>query len=120
MNRIEAYQTFWQSFGLTAYDETTVPDNAQMPYITYMVQESEFDTTVYNTASIWYKGTTWSDVTQKSFEISDAIGIGGIIVPCDNGALWIKRGTPFAQRMSDPDTLVRRIYLNVEVEFFND
>ena len=118
MNRIEAYQWFWQSFDLNAYEETTVPDDAQMPYITYQVQMSEFETTMYNTASLWYKGTSWSAVTQKSMEIYDAIGYGGVVLHCDEGAFWIKRGTPFAQRMSDPDTLVRRIYLNVEVENF--
>lgn len=117
-DRMQAYQDFWESFGISAYEETTVPDDAVMPYITYQVQMSSFNETVFNTASVWYKGTSWADITSKTLEISDAIGLGGIIIPCDDGALWIKRGTPFAQRMSDVDSLVRRMYLNIEVEYF--
>ena len=51
-------------------------------------------------------------------EIGAAIGLGGKIIPFDGGKLWIKRGTPFAQRMSDENEQIRRIYLNVEVEYF--
>ena len=39
-------------------------------------------------------------------------------VKIDGGRMYIARGTPFAQRMSDVDDMVRRIVLNVTVEFF--
>jgi hypothetical protein len=37
MNKSQALQSFWESFGIPAYNEYTVPDNAEMPYITYSV-----------------------------------------------------------------------------------
>ena len=120
MNAVQAYQNFWQSFGINAYDETTVPPDATMPYITYMVIEGSFDESIYPSASIWYKGTSWEDVTQKAYQINDSIGYGGMIIPYENGAFWIKRGTPFMQRLSDTDSLVRRILLNLEVEFISE
>lgn len=35
MNKAQAIQAFWESFGVPAYEESTVPDDAVMPYITY-------------------------------------------------------------------------------------
>ena len=120
MDKFQALQTFWSSFGIDAYDESTVPTGdfrPELPYITYSVEVSDFYRPVYLNASIWYYGASWSAITTKLSEVSSAIGLGGKILPVDGGGLWIKRGFPFAQRMSDPDDMVRRIYLNIEAEF---
>lgn len=37
----------------------------------------------------------------------------------DNGRLFITKGTPFAQRMTDEDDMVRRIYINITAEYFS-
>lgn len=118
MNKIQAYQAFWTSFGLPAYDETHVPDGAQLPYITIEVSEDFFDNDLALTASIWYRSESWKDITEKAMAISEAIGRGGRIVPYDGGGIWIRRGSPWAQRMSDTeDDMIRRIVLNVIVEY---
>lgn len=118
-----ALHSFWSSFGLKAYDESTVPDNAMEQnngaYITYGVSTSTFEDPVPLHASIWYRDTSWSDITAKADEISKGIGYGGKLVPFDGGYLWIVRGVPFAQRMEDDDDQVRRIYLNIMVEFLS-
>lgn len=114
MDKWQALQAFWGSFGIPAFDTSSVPSSAEMPYITYEAGKSEFDENVALTASIWYYSESWAAISQKADEISRAIGNGGIVT---NG-LWIKRGIPFAQRMSDPDARIRRIVLNIEVEFF--
>lgn len=120
MNEYQAYQSFWASFGIPAYDESTVKEDTNLPYITYNVLSASFDETVYPSASIWYRGTSWESITEKEKQIEDYIGRGGVVVPFENGAIWIKRSSPFAQRMSDPDDLIRRIYLNLEVEFWKE
>lgn len=117
MDKIQAYHNFWQSFQIPAYDETTVPDGAVLPYITYNVLSGGFEDSLYPTASLWYRGTSWEEITLKSDTIFAVIGTGGVLVPFDGGAVWIKRGQPFAQRMSDPDSLIRRIMLNLEIEY---
>lgn len=120
MDKYQALQSFWESFGIDAYDESTVPTGEhkpELPYITYDVVVSDFYRPVNLHASIWYYGTSWSAITTKLSEIEYAIGLGGKIIPVDSGALWIKRGVPFAQRMTDPDDMVRRIYMNIEAEF---
>lgn len=118
MNVIQSLHNFWSSFGLVAYDEQTVPDNAQLPYITYEASKDFFGSTIAQSASIWYHSPSWVDITAKEAEIADYIGRGGRMIACDEGAFWIKRGEPWAQRMTDPsDDMIRRIVLNLEVDF---
>ena len=120
MDKFQALQSFWSSFNIPAYDENTVPtgdDRPAYPYITYDAAVAEFGYPVAMSASLWYYGTSWSQVTTKLAEIEAAIGRGGQFVPCDGGAIWIKEATPFAQRMSDSNDMIRRIYINIAVEF---
>lgn len=121
MDKEQCVQQFWSSFGLPAYDERTVPDSATMPYITYELSTDSFGRALSLSASLWYRSLSWAAITQKKQEISDAIGSGGIIRPYDDGAAWIVRGYPFAQRMDDPnDAMIRRLRLGVEIEFLSE
>lgn len=117
MDKAQALHKFWSSFGLPAYDANTVPSTVDYPRLTYEASFSDFDSTVVLSASIWYRAMGWADITAKSDEIGAFIGYGGTVVPCDNGAIWIMKETPFAQRMADPDPDIRRIVLMVSVNF---
>jgi hypothetical protein len=118
MDKASAIDHFWNGFGIPAYDENTVPDNAPMPRITYNVITDSLGNTVNLSASIWYQGRSWKDVTLKAEEIEKYIGEhGGIVMNLDNGKLWMVKGSPFSQRMSDNDSSIRRIYLNIQAEF---
>ena len=118
MTKAAAIYQFWNSFGLTAYEENTVPDDAVFPYITYQLVTDSFDREVPVTASLWYRSESWTDINAKTEEISQKISRGGKIISCDGGAIWLKRGQPFAQNMGDEsDDLIKRKYLNVTAEF---
>ena len=119
MDRLQALHQFWSSFDLKAYDENTVPDDAlnDKKYLTYSVVVANFDEPVLASASLWYKDTSWAAITAKSEQINAALGRGGKVIKFDHGYLWVKRGTPFMQRMGDEDDTIRRIYLNVELEY---
>lgn len=119
MNREQALDAFWNGFGLTAYEESTVPDDAKLPYITYNVGIDDLNHPVSVTASIWDRSTSWAVVSHKLNVISNAIGIGGVNIPHDTGVIWLKKGSPFAQRVSDEDRTIRRIYMNIELEYIN-
>lgn len=119
MDEFQALQSFWSSFGLKAYDENTVPDNAALPYITYNASKASYDESVLMSASLWYRSTSWADITAKAIEIDQKIGLSGKIVRYGKGFLWITRGTPFSQRMSDEDPTIRRIYLNIMAEYIS-
>ena len=118
MTKAAAIYQFWNSFGLTAYEENSVPDEAAFPYITYQLVTDGFDREIPLTASLWYRGESWTAINAKTEEISQKISRGGKIISCDDGAIWLKRGQPFAQNMGDEsDNLIKRKYLNITAEF---
>lgn len=119
MNAQAALTSFWRGFGWDAFDENSVPENAfetRSQYITYSSPQSFFGDPVSATASLWERSSSWVGAVSKMQQIAETIGYGGKIIPTDEGAIWIRRGTPFAQRMNDEDPAVRRIYLNIEIE----
>lgn len=122
MDKEQALQAFFSSFGWTAYDEGTVPDDADVPRITYSVATGVIDSPVMLTCSLWDKSYSWASVTQKAQQISKAIrDMYPPALPYEGGRIYITPGSPFAQRMSDTnDDSIRRIYINLEVEFFTD
>ena len=118
MTKAAAIYQFWNSFGLTAYEENTVPTDAIFPYITYQLVTDSFDREIPLTASLWYRSESWTAINAKTEEISQTISRGGKIIHCDDGAIWLKRGQPFAQNMGDEsDNLIKRKYLNITAEF---
>lgn len=119
MTKAAAIYQFWSGFGLTAYEENTVPDDALFPYITYQLVTDSLGQEVAATASLWYRSESWTEANAKSEEISKKIGFGGTIIKCDGGRIWLKRGQPFSQNMGDDsDDLIKRKYLNISLEYF--
>lgn len=125
----QALQTFWSSFDLEAIDNTILLDEEtrqelgiDFPYITYEAAIASFDDPISLSASLWYYGLSWSEISQKANEIYDEIGAGGVKVYYDDGQIWIRRvdGSGFSSRMSDPDKYVRRIVLNIIVEYLSE
>lgn len=120
MDALQTLHSFWSGFGLPAYDENTVPDNAKLPYITYEASKSDFNGTIALTASLWYRSSSWSEITAKEQEISEFITRGGRMVSYNGGAFWIQKGSPWAQRMGEPeDDAIRRVVLNIYIEYLD-
>ncbi len=122
MTKGQAIQQFWEQFGWVAYDETTVPDDAPYPYITYSVQTDSFDSTVRLTASLWDRTYSWKNISEMAERIAQRIvKMYPPTIKIDGGRLYVSKGTPFAQRMrEDSDDMVRRIILNVDFEFLTE
>lgn len=121
MDKSQSIHSFWSGFGLPAYDENSVPtgeNSPTMPYITYSVSTDSIGNVVQLSGSLWYRSTSWADISKKADEISEYLGTGGKVISIDNGYMWVVSGHPFAQRMSDSnDELIRRIYVNLQAEF---
>lgn len=120
MDRWQALNQFWSSFGVPAYEENSVPDlrDLTFPYITYQATVGGWDEPVTVTASIWDKNSSWANVDELSDTIERAIRLADP-VRYDGGMyrVWIG-DTPFAQNMGDPDNdRIRRKVLNVNFEF---
>ena len=119
MNKAQALHSFWSSFDIPAYEDTTVRDDRVGDfYITYDVVTDSLDRPVPMSASIWKLHTnSWEEVSLKAEEISDAL-IQVKTIPLDTGYLYITRGQPFAQRMADEDARdTRRVYINIMAEY---
>lgn len=121
MDKAQAIHEFWSSFNIPAYDENSVPDGAVMPYITYNVMTDSLDKVLVLYGSLWYRSTSWQSISEKAEDIAEALGKGKPkTIKLDNGYLWLTKGTPFAQRMRDDDSQVKRIYINVTGEFLTE
>lgn len=122
MTKAQALNKFFSSFSLIAYEENSVPQGISFPYATYPLVVDSLGTDVPLTLNLWYRDenlySSLPDLVHKVEEISRRIGRGGITIPCDGGVIWLKRGSPFSQIMSDPeDELIRRAYINITAEF---
>ena len=119
MDKVQALHNFWNSFEIPAYDETTVPDSAAFPYMTYSMTTASFGNVVPISLNIYYRSNSWKDVTLKSEEIAKRIKENGYeMIKFDNGYIYLTGGTPFAQRIAiDADRAIKRIYMNILAEF---
>ena len=119
MTKAQAIYQFWAGFGLPAYDNQSVPDNATLPYITYETMTGAIGAQMAMTADVWYRSTSWKAVSDKVDEIALKIATMDA-VKIDTGYMYITvpELSPFAQRLADPDDdMIKRISLNVNFEF---
>lgn len=124
MDKAQALNSFWSSFGLTAIDELSSYDenmDITFPYLSYETSTDYLDGPVALSADLWYKSTSWAAVSQKADAIGEYIGLGGRMIRYDGGALWVTRASPFAQRMEDEsgEDSIRRIHININAEFIS-
>lgn len=122
MTKAAALHQFFSSFGMTAYTATNVPDDVTFPYLTYELVTSAFDEgEVSLTVNLWFYTESEAIPNAKAEEISRVIGRGGKIIRCDGGYIWLKRGSPWCQSLSDETSpTIKRRYLNVTVEYLTE
>lgn len=120
MDKAQAINAFWNSFGLPAYDERTLPESVKMPYITYEVGTASLDEPIILSGNLWYNGNSWQAISQKATEIEEYIQTM-IPIKIDTGRVFITKGTPFSTRLDEPEApLVRRILINIGVEYLTN
>ena len=117
MTKEEALHSFFGQF-LTAYEENAVPTGQAFPYLTYTAITDSFGAETLLTVSLRYRSSSWLAVNEMTEEISRTLGAGGIMCPCDGGAVWLKRSEPFAQSMGDSnDDMIKRKIINISAEY---
>lgn len=120
MDKEQALYDFWSSFGIPAYDEGSVPDGAEFPYITYSTATGAIDNDLQLSASVWYRSSSWIEGAKKAGQIAERIVTMEHPQKIEGGYMWVKQGTPFSQRVTDPDDKIRRQLINVQVEFLTN
>lgn len=118
MTKEAALQAFFEQF-LPAYAASAVPEDVEFPYLTYELITGALEGgEVGLTVNLWYYTTSEAIPNSMVRLISQVIGMGGALVSCDEGAIWVKRGSPWAQSLTDStDARIKRRYLNVTVEY---
>lgn len=116
MDNAQTLHAFWNSFGVPAYDENTVPDNAPYPRITYDVVEGTFGSAVTSSAQIFDYSKSWATIEGIKQAVSTRLRRGGQAIPTDDGGIWITPGSPFMQRVAGDNDMIRRILINIDVE----
>lgn len=118
MTKGAALQAFFSQF-MDAYAASSVPEDVTFPYLTYELITSAWDGgEVGLTVNLWFYTTSEAVPNAKAQELSDAIGYGGVTLPCDGGFVWLKRGSPWCQNLQDDtDTNIKRRYINVTAEY---
>lgn len=120
MNKYEAMYQFFSGFGIPAYVETSVPPEADYPYLTYAPIDGDYMSGEASMlVNLWYWTDSEAEPNEKVREIAEAIGFGGTCVGFDGGMMWLKKGNPWAQSLADEDPMIKRRYLNVDVEYIS-
>lgn len=114
-----AIYSYLSSFGIPAYAATATPSDAEFPYITYDLVLGEWlQGEVNMPVNVWYRTDSEAEPNAKVREISRSID-GGVLLACDGGFVWVKKGSPWAQavRVEGEDDRIKRRYVNINLEF---
>ena len=115
--RTAALQAWLEGFGMPAYAAQAVPDNAELPYLTYTpVAGAWGDGEQGVTVEAWRRTGSEAKANADAEAIGRALGLGGVMLPCDGGGLWVKRGSPFWQAADSGEPGVKRRYINLSIE----
>lgn len=119
MTKSAALYQFFSSFEMPAYSASSVPDDVMFPYLTYTPVTAAWGSEqVSITVNLWFYTTSETIPNAKAQELSKAIGLGGVILPCDGGAIWLKRGDPWCNPIKDESDNTRKgRYINVTAEY---
>ena len=109
-----ALKSFYSGFGLPAYSENDVPNDAELPYITYSVVAPGYLDAATHQARVWYRDTSPVNAYAKADEIAKAIGDGILL---DNG-VCLRPGTPLMQKQPTEDTM-QVIYINLQINSYH-
>ena len=124
MNKYQAMTAFFESFGLDAYEENSLPTSEpgipSFPYLTYPSTVTAGDDEIQLMFSIWYRSPSLKEISEKALEISQAIGFSTMVY-CDEGAIIIRPGDSFIQGLNDEnDPLVKRKVFTVYARFLTE
>ena len=119
MTKNKALYAWFSEGSIPFYRASSVPDDVVMPYGTYEYIDSAFDLgEVGLTVNLWFRTESEAIPDEKAQELSKRIGYGGVIIPCDGGYIWLKRGSPFCQSLKyEEDNNIKRRYINLTAEY---
>lgn len=119
MTKEGALYNFFNSFGITAYEENTVPSEKeiQWPYLTYQVVTDDLDGNgALMTMQLFYRSDSWLLINAKADEISKTISDGKRL-SCDDGYIMIYKSSPFSQNRAAEEKNIRAKVINITADY---
>lgn len=116
-NTAATLKTFFGGFGIPAYSETSVPNDVQLPYITYPIKEPEWRKPTSFYIVLWCRTKGYADALTKADQILAAIG-EGISLEANGGWVVIRPDNPLVQEMKDDDNDTKALYINLQLNAF--
>lgn len=115
-DQVSAFQSWLtQATALPCFVEGDVPAGQAMPYVTHRMQIGAFGDQGSIEVDVWCPPGAAAKADGYALSLRAALGMRGDIVECDGGAVWLTRGTPFAQPV--PDDRAERRYCNIDIDY---
>ena len=111
----KALKQFVGGFQLPAYTIESVPEDVQVPYLTYPLNEPEWNQKTSWYIQGWYRTTSNAELSAKADEIISKIGTG-IRIYTGVGIVSIYPESPLVQLMTDGD--FRSFYINLSINVY--
>lgn len=111
--------TYFNSFGIPAFLEDSIPVGQELPYITYspVIPDGWGDLSAFH-ARVWYPSKDGrAPVLQMVDKIADSLQ-GSLCLTCDGGAILLRRGDMWAQPMDNTPEGYLCEYLQFTLERF--
>lgn len=112
----KALKTFFSQFGVPAYTQDSVPEEVELPYITYSLPEPEWGKKASMYAQIWDYGRSNNRILKLADQIMAEIHVGKVI-PLEDGHLVIWPENPTIQLMTREE--YRNAYLNLSINAYH-
>lgn len=111
-----ALDTFFNGFGIPGYLEDNIPPGAELPYLTYKpAVPGSWNEEVSSHARLWYPSSAGRlPILQTEDKISAALA-DGLTIECGDGAILLRKGSPWAQPLDNPPEGYLCEYLNFEI-----
>lgn len=115
LDTASALYGFYSGFDLPAYTTDNVPDDVDLPYITYRYVDTDWESPLSHYCMVYMRTRSNEPLLAKAEEIKAAIGTG-LSISCADGCLYLHYLS--AQFMSDvPDgSDVRSIYIDLQLD----
>ena len=110
INTARTLKTFFGSFGIPAYTLQSVPEEVQLPFLTYPLMEPEWDQESTMYCQVWYPKNHLADLLEKADAIAKAVGTMKEF-PQEGGYVVLYPSTPFIQILTDDKT--QSAYINL-------
>lgn len=120
---METLYEFWSQFGIPAYADDMVPEDAKLPFIRYGVSKAPAMEASVMTAYNYHNARLMGNVERARLagQIAEAIPENGVKLPMKNGGyLVLYRNSDFQSLYKDPEDFnVIGVRTSVEVHFYS-